>query len=84
MQYFIQMKHASEVNYAKEDDETSFVLSKKKNYKKNNIISTDKREGNKRSRATRGSRFPKHGEKKHYIVHSLNLAHKTKENPRQH
>jgi hypothetical protein len=41
------------------------------NYKKNNM-STDKEHGrgNKRARAvTRGSRNPKHGKRKKYIVH---------------
>jgi hypothetical protein len=39
-------------------------------YKKNNM-STDmkKGRGNKRAKVTRGSRNPKHGNKKHYIVH---------------
>jgi hypothetical protein len=39
-------------------------------YKKNQM-STDTEEGrgNKRARVTRGSRNPKHGKLKHYIVH---------------
>jgi hypothetical protein len=39
-------------------------------YKKNNM-STDMEKGreNKRARVTRGSPNPKHGERKHYIVH---------------
>jgi hypothetical protein len=36
-----------------------------------NYISTDRknRRGNNRARVTSGSRNPKHGKKKHYIVH---------------
>jgi hypothetical protein len=39
-------------------------------YKKNNM-STDRENGrgNRRARVTRGSRNPKHGKRKHYIVH---------------
>jgi hypothetical protein len=42
-------------------------------YKKNNMSSDRKKNrGNKRARETRGSRNPKHGTRKHYIVHKLN------------
>jgi hypothetical protein len=42
----------------------------KKDYKKNKM-STDREigRGNKRARVTRGSRNPRYGKRKHYIVH---------------
>jgi hypothetical protein len=41
-------------------------------YKKNNMSKDrEKGRGNKRARLTRGSRNPKHGKRKHYIVHKL-------------
>jgi hypothetical protein len=45
-------------------------VAKAFDYKRNNM-STDREKGtgNKRARKTRGSRDPKHGKRKHYIVH---------------
>jgi hypothetical protein len=50
-------------------------------YKKNNM-STDREKGrgNKSARVTRGPRSPKHGKRKHYIVHTP-LADQTNETP---
>jgi hypothetical protein len=47
-------------------DNRNFVKDNKKN---NTNTGWGKRRGNKRARVTRGSRNPKHGKRRHYIVH---------------
>jgi hypothetical protein len=39
----------------------------------------EKGTGNKRERVTRGSRNPKHGKRKHYIVHKLGARSMSRE-----
>jgi hypothetical protein len=44
-------------------------------YRNNNMSTNrEKGRGNKRARVTRGSRNPKHGKRKHYIVHKPNRS----------